>query len=190
MKIQKEVFEGITKLMFIQLGLPKAGTIEGDAEFTRRMVDALKDSLDAFGIEVADAGQGGSAEDPYAEALEKLRFLSGTNTEARIAKLILSLYNGDIFNFSVGESLSGLDRDNRRIALDMIRHFAEHGETAELRAAGEYCTKTYPGLRELASAANDAMSEVRQKWRREREAEEARLEEEERRRGGDHPESR
>lgn len=181
MKIHPDVFDGITKLLFIQLGLPKAGPIDGDVELMRRIFDALKDSLEAFGIEVGDDEL---MDDPYAAAIAKLSYLHGTNTEARIAKLILSLYNSDFYQFSVGESLTGLDCDNTVIALAMISHYAKHGETQELRAAGEYCTANYPHLKELAAASSDAMSEVRQKWRREREAEEAREDEEERRRGG------
>jgi hypothetical protein len=75
----------------------------------------------------------------------------------------------------MGEILGPLDDRYTAVVLAMVAEYASHGETAELRQAGEWVCKNFPGLLELSEAMSDARSEVRRKWEREREEENRRL---------------
>ena len=61
------------------------------------------------------------------------------------------------------------------MVLALVNEYAKHGETSELRTAGEWCFDNFSGLVELSRAMTDARAEVRQKWEREREEENRRL---------------
>lgn len=111
---------------------------------------------------------------PYLIALDLVQQHSGTSGQAALAKAILALYN-PIHSFSLGEVLGPLDRHYTKVVLDMIHAYAEHGETEELRTAGEYVFKRFPRLIELSKAADEAKADVRLKWDREHEAEMRRL---------------
>lgn len=72
-------------------------------------------------------------------------------------------------------TLAPLDERYTRVVLAMVGEYARNGETAELRQAGEWVCKEFPGLLELSSAMSSARAEVRQEWERQREAENRRL---------------
>lgn len=57
----------------------------------------------------------------------------------------------------------------------MVREYAAHGETDELRQAGEWVYSDFPRLVELSDAMADARAVVRQDWERQREEENRRL---------------
>ena len=111
---------------------------------------------------------------PYLAGLELVKIHHGTSGQGALAKCILSLYN---YNpaFSIGDILAPLDDRYTAAVLAMIHEYARHGETAELRLAGEYCYENFPGLIELSNAMSDARADVRRKWEEEREAENRRL---------------
>lgn len=111
---------------------------------------------------------------PYLAGLELVKKHSGTSGQAALAKCILALYNQN-HPFSIGEILGPLDSHYNQVVFAMMTEYAKHGETAELREAGEWVYKTFPRLIELSSAMSDARAEVRQKWDREREEENRRL---------------
>lgn len=112
---------------------------------------------------------------PYLRGLALVKIHSGTSGQGALAKCILSLYNSDFYWFPIGDILAPLDAHYTEVVLAMIHAYAEHGETAELRQAGEYCYHNFPRLVELSQAMNDARAEVRAKWEREREEENRRL---------------
>ena len=111
---------------------------------------------------------------PYLVGFELVKQNSGTSGQAALAKCILALYN-PIHAFSVGEILGPLDSRYQEVVLAMISAYAKHGETEELRQAGEWIYREFPRLIELSEAMSDARAQVRQKWDREREAENRRL---------------
>lgn len=111
---------------------------------------------------------------PYLIALAQVQLHHGTSGQAALAKAILSLYN-DVYSFAMGEILAPLDTHYTRIVLDIMTEYAHHGETAELRQAGEWCYQNFPRLREQAVAMHEARSALREQWAREREEENRRL---------------
>lgn len=111
---------------------------------------------------------------PYLVGLEWVKKHSGTSGQSALAKCILSLYN-DQHAFSIGEILGPLDSNYTAMVLAMVTEYSRHGETAELRKAGEYVYENFPGLIELSRAMADARSEVRREWERQREEENRRL---------------
>lgn len=111
---------------------------------------------------------------PYTSALEMVKQHAGTSGQTGLAKCILSLYNSN-HAFSIGDILGSLDERYTHAVLALVTEYAYHGETADLRRAGEWCYDNFPGLIELSCAMSNARSEVRQKWEEEREAENRRL---------------
>jgi hypothetical protein len=110
----------------------------------------------------------------YLAALDLVKQHSGTSGQAALAKCILSLYNHN-HAFSICEILAPLDTRYTGVVLAMVNEYAKHGETAELRQAGEHVYDHFPGLIELSVAMSNARSEVRQEWDRQREEENRRL---------------
>ncbi|MDR8092947.1 hypothetical protein KPB05_36430 [Burkholderia gladioli] len=111
---------------------------------------------------------------PYTEALDLVKQHSGTSGQGALAKCILSLYN-PIHAFSIGEILAPLDDRYTTVVLAIVAEYASHGETEELRQAGEWVCENFPGLLELSNAMFEARSQVRRQWEREREEENQRL---------------
>jgi hypothetical protein len=107
---------------------------------------------------------------PYLAGLELVQKNFGTGGQAALAKCILSLYNRD-HHFSIGEVLGPLDGKYTAVVLAMVTAYAKHGETAELRQAGEYVYVNFPRLVELSNAMSDARAGVRQEWARQHEEE-------------------
>jgi len=102
-------------------------------------------------------------QNPYIVGLELVQQNCGTSGQSALAKCILSLYN-EAHAFSVGEVLGPLGGEYTTVVLEMISEYAKHGETAELRLAGEYVYGNFPRLIELSNAMSDARGIVRQKW--------------------------
>lgn len=113
-------------------------------------------------------------ENPYLAGLELVKIHSGTSGQVALAKCILSLYNSN-HAFSIGEILGPLDSRYTKVVLDMVAAYADHGETAELRQAGEYVYGAFPRLVELSGAMYDARCALRRRWEEEEEAERRRL---------------
>lgn len=106
---------------------------------------------------------------PYLEALELVQQHSGTSGQAALAKCILSLYD-PAHAFSIGEILGPLDQEYTRVVLAMVREYAVHGETDELRLAGRWVYEKFDGLIELSKAMACARADVRSGWERLRRA--------------------
>lgn len=110
---------------------------------------------------------------PYQEALTWIESHPTTGSARSLAKLILSLWNDDCC-YSFRECIDNLDAERTAIALRAAAHFARIGEDAELVKIGHTVCDSYPGLWELAAAANKGKDEKRREWeeegRREREA--------------------
>lgn len=106
---------------------------------------------------------------PFLEAIQFIKYATGTGSGQGMAKLIFSIYN-DRNCFGYGECIRAFDRERLDLALRMITHYHEHGEDAELREAGRYVADNYPRLIELANVMSDAKYDLREKWRREEEA--------------------
>jgi len=111
---------------------------------------------------------------PYLDGLDFVKQHSGTSGQGALAKCILSLYN-PVHAFSVGEILGPLDARYSEVVLAMMSEYAKHGETPELREAGQWVFHNFPRLIELSTAMGEARAEVRQRWDREREEENRRL---------------
>lgn len=107
---------------------------------------------------------------PYLAGLDLVKQHSGTSGQIALAKCILSLYNA-YHAFSIGEILGPLDQRYTSVVLDMINEYARHGETQELRQAGEWVYSNFPRLIELSKAMGEARAEVRNEWVRQREKE-------------------
>lgn len=114
--------------------------------------------------------------DAYQAAHEQLKTHYGTSGRTALAKAVLSVYNGQVYGFSMGEILGPLDGHYTKLVMDMMIQYAAAGETQTLRDAGEYVRREMPGLVELAHAAYYAKQDLRAKWDRE---EEERIEREE-----------
>jgi len=106
----------------------------------------------------------------YLEALDLVKQYNGTSGQVALAKCILSLYNSQ-HAFSIGEILGPLDTRYTTMVLALVNEYAKHGETAELRTAGEWCYENFDGLVELSRSMSEARAEVRQRWERKREEE-------------------
>ena len=113
-------------------------------------------------------------ENPYLAGLELVKIHSGTSGQVALAKCILSLYNSN-HAFSIGEILGPLDSRYTKVVLDMVAAYADRGETAELRQAGEYVYSAFPRLVEMSEAMYNARNGVRRRWEEEEEAERRRL---------------
>jgi len=111
---------------------------------------------------------------PYLAGLALVKQNYGTSGQSALAKCILSLYNAQ-HPFSIGEILGPLDTNYSKVVLEMVSEYARHGETAELRQAGEYVYAEFPRLIQLSNAMSDARAEVRQVWQRQHEEEMRRL---------------
>jgi len=119
--------------------------------------------------------------DAYQAAHEQLKTHYGTSGRAALAKAVLSIYNGQLYGFGMGEILGPLDSHYTKLVLDMLAYYAQVGETQTLRDAGEYVRFEMPGLVELAQAGYYAKQDLRAKWDREEEERVAREEEAEER---------
>lgn len=108
--------------------------------------------------------------DPFLAGLELVKMHHGTSGQAALAKCILSLYN-DQHAFSIGEILGPLDNRYSAVIFAMLGEYEKHGETEELRQAGQYVYENFPRLIELSEAMNDARAKVRARWQREHEEE-------------------
>lgn len=110
---------------------------------------------------------------PYDEALQFIKQNPGTGGASGLAKLILSLYNGDICGYSFAECVGSLDDPLSGVALRMVQDYAARGETDDLREAGKLLhDEIYPRLWEMGIAMRDARAALRAKWEaEEREAE-------------------
>lgn len=113
-------------------------------------------------------------QNPYIAGLELVQKNYGTSGQAALAKCILSLYNQE-HAFSIGEVLGPLGGEYTAVVLAMVSEYARHGETSELRQAGEYVYANFPRLIALSNAMSNARSEVRQEWQRQHEEEIRRL---------------
>ncbi len=113
-------------------------------------------------------------ENPYMAGLQLVQQNYGTSSQAALAKCILSLYN-QAHAFSIGEVLEPLGGEYKAVVLAMVNEYARHGETAELRLAGEYVYANFPRLIALSNAMSNARSKVRQEWQRQHEEEMRRL---------------
>lgn len=107
---------------------------------------------------------GESAVSPYQQALKWLDEHPTTGSACSLAKLILSLWNGDAA-FSFRDCISNLDKERTRLAIAMVTHFAEHGEDEELVGVGHQVLKRYPDLWELGMAGSEAQRALRRAWR-------------------------
>lgn len=113
-------------------------------------------------------------QNPYLAGLELVKINHGTSGQNALAKCILSIYNWN-HAFSIGEVLAPLDERYTAVVLAMVNEYAKHGETAELRQAGEWVYENFPGLIELSNAMYEARAEVRRERDRKREEENRRL---------------
>ena len=112
-----------------------------------------------------------SSVSPYDEALKIIKQHPGTGGAGSLAKLILSLYN-DLCGYSFAECAGNLDDQLTSLALRMVSDYAKRGENDDLRAAGRLLVEEYPGLWEMGLAMRDARQATRERWERERKAEE------------------
>lgn len=101
---------------------------------------------------------------PYIAGLSLVKLHDGTSGQAALAKCILSLYNRE-HAFSIGEIIWPLSGEYLAVVIAMVNEYAQHGETEQLRQAGEYVYKNFPRLVELSKAMSDARFDVREKWR-------------------------
>lgn len=101
---------------------------------------------------------------PYQGALAHIEKHPGTGSAQRLAKLLLSLWNGEDCGFSFRECIEGLDDERLHIALGCVTWFAQHGEDEELCAVGDRVYGLYPRLWDLGQAARDAKAALRAKW--------------------------
>ena len=110
---------------------------------------------------------------PYDEALQIIKQNPGTGGAGSMAKLVLSLYN-DMCGYSFAECVGNMDQRLIGVALRMVKDYAEHGETEDLRAAGKVISDDlYPRLWEMGIAMRDARSALRSKWQDDERANEA-----------------
>lgn len=110
----------------------------------------------------------------YTEARKWISMCPDTSGGVALAKLVLSLYN-DQCGFAASECLQPLDTNLTKVALGLIRDYADHGETEPLRQLGRQLVDEYPGLWQQGLAMQSARQVLRDQWRREQEAEERRL---------------
>lgn len=101
---------------------------------------------------------------PYMEAWEWIDRNPGTGSGQSLAKLLLSLWNASNA-FSLRECIENLDEPRRKLALCVISHFAEHGETRELVELGYKVCDAWPRLYDLGQRAWDAKRDLLEKWR-------------------------
>lgn len=109
---------------------------------------------------------------PYKGALAHIERHPGTGSAHRLAKLLLSLWNGEDCGFSFRECIEGLDDTRLHIALGCVTYFAQHGEDAELVDIGHLVHALYPRVWDLGVAARDAKAALREQWDQQREREE------------------
>lgn len=100
---------------------------------------------------------------PYQQALELIEQHPGCGSTIELSKLVLSLYNGRECPFSFAECVASLDSKNTQLALDMVKHYCDHGEDADLRKVGAKVVTLYPHLWELGRAAWQAKYDL-QEW--------------------------
>lgn len=113
-----------------------------------------------------------SGQSPYARALKFIEQHPGCGSTRSLAKLLLSLWNGDAA-FSFRECIDNLDDQRTTLALACVTYFAANGEDGELVAVGYRVHELYPRLWDLGYAATEAKQALRAKWDAEREREEA-----------------
>lgn len=111
-----------------------------------------------------------SGENPFLVALVFMQKNYGTSGQEALAKCILSMYN-DFYAFAISEILPSLDSSNKALVLAMLLEYSRHGETDELREAGNWAVRSFPYLVELSSAMHLAKTTLQRAWRLQREAE-------------------
>lgn len=104
----------------------------------------------------------------YQEAFDWIDQHPGTGSSLGMAKLILSLYNGRDFPFAFADCVRTFDGPRSDLAGRLAMEYAQFGETQELRVVGRNLHEKYPHLWELGAVAVEAMDDLRDKWRRER----------------------
>lgn len=98
--------------------------------------------------------------DPYDTALNWLRDGNEFCGSGRaLAMLILSMWNGYDYPFSLGQCIPELDPTRRRFATDMIAEYVANGETPGLLRVARTIRDMYPELVEVANALTDARGE-------------------------------
>ena len=101
---------------------------------------------------------------PYMEAWHWIEQHRGTESAHSLAKLLLSLwYSSNAF--SLRECIENLDEQRRQLALRVVTHFAQHGETRELIELGYKVCEACPRVYQLGQRAWDAKRELREAWR-------------------------
>ena len=101
---------------------------------------------------------------PYMQAWQWIEQHPGTGSAHSLAKLLLSLWN-HCNAFSMRECIDNLDEERRQLALRIVTHFAEHGETRELIELGYKVSEACPRLYELGQRAWKAKLELQETWR-------------------------
>jgi hypothetical protein len=106
---------------------------------------------------------GASFMSPYMEAWHWIDQHPGTDSAQSLAKLLLSIWNSSNA-FSLRECIDNLDEQRRQLALNVVTHFAAHGESRELTELGYKVCEACPRLYELGQRAWDAKRELLKKW--------------------------
>lgn len=101
---------------------------------------------------------------PYARALAHIERHPGSGGAVRLAKLLLSLWNGDDCGFSFRECIESLDDERTQLALQCVARFASRGEDDELVRIGHRVHELYPRVWDLGIAARDAKGALRATW--------------------------
>lgn len=107
---------------------------------------------------------------PYHEALHWIKANPTSGSSLGMAKLVMSLWNGDVA-FSFRECISSFDQEREALALRLVQAFVAYGETAELVRIGHEINEFYPRLWELGTAGSLAQAALRRRWREEAERE-------------------
>ena len=107
----------------------------------------------------------------YNDALVWANARGDSGGATRMRQALMSLYNWR-WSFSIGEALSCLDPQGKRLLFACLAEYTRHGETDELRTVGDAIRSSgqLAGWIELVTAANEAQDLVRARWRREEQA--------------------
>lgn len=89
-------------------------------------------------------------DNPYAPLMERWRTFSDTGGGIRIAKVLLSLYNGQEHPYSIAE-LNGLSPEYAQLLMDCVVHYLKRGEDEALREAGREILDTHPWLMDFSN---------------------------------------
>lgn len=108
----------------------------------------------------------------YTDALKWADERGDSGGAVRMRKALMSLYNW-WWQFPIGEALSNLDGQGKRLLCACLSEYATRGETDELRQVGDAIQRSgyVDGWRELLTAAHEAQDAVRREWEYKRERE-------------------